>query len=199
MFIIVAGCGRLGSRLSRNLSEEGHNVVVVAKQDELKRLDKGFDGVALAGIPIDEELLKRAGIEKADALVAVTADDNVNVMVAQIAKEIYAVPFVLARISDPEREEFYQHLGLTTVCPTNTGINQIVRLLRDNHATDLKGYLDSNVITLKPALDWVGKTVSAVDELKNLQWVGMIRHQKVLPAEPKMSIQPYDTLIFINQ
>lgn len=199
MFLIVAGCGRLGSRLAKNLSEEGHDVVVVAKQDELNRLDNGFDGVALSGIPIDEDLLKRAGIEKADALVAVTADDNVNVMVAQIAKEIYRVPFVLARISDPEREEFYQHLGLTTVCPTNTGINQIVNLIKEPHATNFKGYLDSNVITLKPAADWVGKTVAAIDELKKLQWVGMIRNHKLLPAEAKMTIQSQDTLILINQ
>lgn len=134
MLIIVAGCGRLGSRLARNLSEEGHDLVVVAKQDELKRLDQRFDGVVLAGIPIDEDLLKQAGIEKADAVMAVTADDNVNVMVAQIAKEIYHVPTVVARISDPEREEFYQQLGLTTVCPTNTGIHQIVGLLNcENH------------------------------------------------------------------
>jgi trk system potassium uptake protein TrkA len=133
MFIIVAGCGRLGSRLSRNLSEAGHDVVVVAKADELKRLDKVFDGVCLSGNPIDEDLLKRGGIEKADAVIAVTADDNVNVMVAQIAKEIYGVAFVVARISDPEREEFYQQLGLTTVCPTNMGINQIAGWLNDNH------------------------------------------------------------------
>jgi len=134
MFIIVDGCGRLGSRLARNLSEEGNDVVVVAPADELKRLDKEFDGVCLSGNPIDEDLLKQAGIERADAVMAVTADDNINVMVAQIAKEIYGAPFVLARISDPDREEFYQQLGLTTVCPTITGINQIVGLLKENKA-----------------------------------------------------------------
>ena len=135
MLMIVVGCGRLGSRLARNLSEAGHDVVVVAKAEELKRLDKVFDGVCLSGNPIDEDLLKQGGIEKADAVMAVTADDNVNVMVAQIAKAIYGVAFVLARISDPEREVFYQQLGLTTVCPTNTGISQIMGLLRENQPT----------------------------------------------------------------
>ena len=94
-----------------------------------KRLGNEFDGIAIAGSPTDEDVLRKAGIGETQALVAATADDHTNVMAAQMAKEIFHVPKVLAWISDPDREEFYRRLGLNTVCPIATAVDQILGLL----------------------------------------------------------------------
>jgi trk system potassium uptake protein TrkA len=130
MLIVVAGCGRLGAGLARALSAQGHDVVVVDLDVDAKRLGNEFDGIVVTGNPIDEDALRKARIAEAQVFVAATADDSTNVMAIQIAEEIFHVPVVLARISDPDREEFYRTLGLRTVCPTKTGIEQILGLIR---------------------------------------------------------------------
>jgi trk system potassium uptake protein TrkA len=130
MLAIVLGCGRLGAGLAKVVSAQGHDVVVVDEAIDRRRLGNDFDGVAIAGSPIDEDVLRRAGIETAELLVAATADDSTNVMAIQVAKEVFHVPLVLARVSDPERERFYREFGLSTVCPTSMGINQILELVR---------------------------------------------------------------------
>ena len=92
-----------------------------------RRLPSTFQGAAVVGDGTDEDSLKRAGIEEADAFVAVTQGDNRNVMAAQIAKHIFNVPKVVCRIYDPLREEMYHTLGMETISPTTVG----ARLLRD--------------------------------------------------------------------
>jgi trk system potassium uptake protein TrkA len=129
MFVIVAGSGRLGSGLARALSSRGDDVVVVGESIDSRWLGPDFDGVTVKGNPIDEDVLASAGLGKADVFVAATADDVVNAMAAQIAKEVFAVPLALARMTDPAREDFYRELGLATVCPTSTGIEQILALI----------------------------------------------------------------------
>ena len=195
MFVIVVGCGRLGSQLARVLSAQNHDIVVVADAAELNRLGNSFDGVKVSGIPMDEDVLKQAGIENAHVLVAVTADDNVNVMVAQIAKEIFKVPLVLARISDPEREGFYKHLGLNTVCPTNTGINQIIRLLQNNEFSPFAGYINSEVICVKPNQEWIGLSVRDLKVPKDMKVIGVIKDDASLCSDLQKKVDPSDTLI----
>lgn len=195
MFIIVVGCGRLGSRLARNLSAQNHDVVVVADPAELKRLGNSFDGVTVSGIPIDEDVLKQAGIENAHAFVAVTADDNVNVMVAQIATEIFHVPLVLARITDPEREDFYKHLGLNTVCPTNTGINQIITLLQHQEFSPFAGYINSAVTCIKPIQDWIGIAVKDLNIPKDMKVVGVLKEDHSMSTDFQKQVDQSDTII----
>ncbi len=113
------GCGRVGGRLAGLLATAGH-VVTILDTDvhSFRRLPPDFNGTALVGNGIDEEWLKKAGIETADAFVAVTQGDNRNIMASQIAKHIFNVPRVLCRIYDPLRQELYQTLGLETFTPT---------------------------------------------------------------------------------
>jgi len=129
MFIVIAGCGRLGAGLARVLSSQGHDVTVVGEDIESRRLGGDFDGVTVAGSPIDEEILERAGLRKADLFVAATTDDRLNAMAAQVAREVFSVPSTLARIADPAMELFYRGLGLATVCPTSTTIDEILDLI----------------------------------------------------------------------
>jgi trk system potassium uptake protein TrkA len=119
MKVVIMGCGRVGARLATLLAEEGHNVTVLDTDAySFRRLPPDFNGTALLGNGIDEEALKRAGIEEADTFVAVTQGDNRNVMASQIAKHIFNVPKVICRIYDPLRQELYSTLGLETISPT---------------------------------------------------------------------------------
>lgn len=119
MKVVIMGCGRVGAYLAGLLDAGGHSVTILdTNSHSFRRLLSTFNGTALVGNGIDEELLKRAGIEEADAFVAVTQGDNRNVMAAQIAKHIFNVPRVICRLYDPLRQELYSTLGLETFTPT---------------------------------------------------------------------------------
>ena len=119
MKIIIMGCGRVGARLATLLDEDGHKVTILDNDTySFRRLPASFNGTALFGNGIDEESLKKAGIEEADVFVAVTQGDNRNVMACQIANHVFKVPKVVCRIYDPLREEMYSALGLETISPT---------------------------------------------------------------------------------
>jgi len=121
------GCGRVGARLAGLLTADRHTVTVLDTDAySFRRLPPDFSGTALVGNGLDEEALKRAGIEGADAFVAVTQGDNRNVMAAQIAKHIFNVPKVVCRIYDPLRRDLYSSLGLEVISPT-TVFAQILR------------------------------------------------------------------------
>jgi trk system potassium uptake protein TrkA len=127
MKVVIMGCGRIGARLATMLDNEGHAVSIIDLNPEaFGRLSPTFGGRTIVGTGIDEDVLKSAGIEEADAFVAVTTGDNRNIMASQIAKHVFGVPEVLCRIYDPEREDTYHLLGLDTVCPT-TMISNVLR------------------------------------------------------------------------
>ena len=137
MKIVIMGCGRVGAWLARLLDADGHQVTVLDIDPySFRRLNfptllPDFKGTALVGNGIDEEALRRAGIEEADAFVAVTQGDNRNIMAAQIAKHIFNVPRVLCRIYDPLRQELYSTLGLEAISPT-TVFAQLLREKLEN-------------------------------------------------------------------
>ena len=119
MKVVIMGCGRVGAQLAGLLDADGHAVTILDTDAySFRRLPPKFGGTALIGNGINEEALKRAGIEEADAFVAVTQGDNRNVMATQIAKHIFNVPKVFCRIYDPLRQELYSTLGLETFSPT---------------------------------------------------------------------------------
>lgn len=123
---IVVGCGRVGSLVAQSLAQQGWEVSVIDRNpDAFRRLPEDFSGRKIAGIGIDMEALRAAGIEGADVLLALTNGDNTNAMVAQMARDIFKVPFILARINDPLRADTYLELGIPTVCQT-TIISDII-------------------------------------------------------------------------
>ena len=123
MKVVIMGCGRVGSELAITLDREGHEVTAidVNPYQFTRFLPDSFGGRKITGNGIDQDVLRRAGIEEADAFVAVTAGDNRNVMAAQIAKHIFGVERVVSRIYDPIREQMYHNLGLRTISPTKVG------------------------------------------------------------------------------
>ena len=119
MNVIILGCGRVGSTLARSMYKDGHNVTMIDLLSEsFRRLGSKFKGQRVVGNGVDEDVLKRAGIENCDLFVAVTQGDNRNIMAAQIAHNVYQVPKVLTRINDPVRADAYRERGIATICGT---------------------------------------------------------------------------------
>lgn len=118
-YTVIIGCGRLGAYLANELSDKEADVLIMDTRNEsFKRLSSGFGGLAVVGNGTDLNKLSEAEIERATAVIAVTNDDNTNIMAAQIAKEMFHVKKVIARLYDPERENVYKELGVDTICPT---------------------------------------------------------------------------------
>src|SRR3990167_6830747 len=119
MYVIILGCGRVGSELAKLLSSEGHNVVLIDRNPaSFERLGRTFNGITLVGNGFDLELLKTAGITQANAFCAVTNGDNTNLVAAQVAKKIFNVPKVIVRVYDPNRANIYKALGLDVISGT---------------------------------------------------------------------------------
>jgi trk system potassium uptake protein len=136
MKILIMGCGRTGAQFAAMLDSEGHEITILDINDySFRRLPPDFKGTALVGDGTNDETLKKAGIEGADAFVAVTQGDNRNIMSAQIAKHLFKVPKVLLRIYDPLRRELYNDLGLEAFSPTII----FAQLLKDNLLDEHRG------------------------------------------------------------
>jgi trk system potassium uptake protein len=130
MYIVIMGCGRVGSQLAKVLTLEGHEVAVIDRDESaFERLSPRFAGFKVVGTGFDLNVLKQAGIERADAFVSVTNGDNSNVVGARIAKHKFRVPTVVARIYDPRREALYRRLGVQTISSTSWAANKVKDLI----------------------------------------------------------------------
>jgi len=119
MRVIIIGCGRVGARTAAELDSGGDQVTVVdIDQRAFNRLPATFGGVTVRGSGTDEDILRGAGAEMSDLLMALTEGDNRNSLAAQLGKHIFGIPRVIAKINDPLRAEAYRTLGLETVCRT---------------------------------------------------------------------------------
>ncbi len=115
------GSGRVGARVATILDKNGHNVTVIdVAGDSFRRLPATFRGSTVIGTGIDEDVLRSAGIEGADAFIAVSGKDNRNIMATQLVDLLFDVPERICRITDPVRDETYRRMGMMTVCPTTT-------------------------------------------------------------------------------
>lgn len=124
MNILVIGCGRVGAALATILDRRGHDVSVVDNsQERFDELSSRFGGFTTTGVPIDQDVLKRAGIQTCDALFAVTSEDDMNIMAAQLAKQLYNVPKIYARITDIGKSEVFGNMGVKTICPTKLTVS----------------------------------------------------------------------------
>lgn len=131
MKAIVIGCGRVGSAVAHELRRDGWDVVAVDEKEEaLSRLGESWDGGFVVGHAIDTSVLRRAGVEEADAVVVSTNGDNTNLVVAQAVQKRFGVECVVVRILDPARAEFYAAQGMRTFCPTSTAIAALTEAVR---------------------------------------------------------------------
>lgn len=138
MFIVIVGCGRVGSTVARTMLREGHEVSCLDEDPEAHaRLEVSLDtswedsgGQFTVGTGLEIDALLAAGVERADAFIASTDGDNTNIVIAQIAQRRFSVPTVIARILDPLRAEWYGQQGMNTICPTRVAIEMLETQVR---------------------------------------------------------------------
>ncbi len=130
MRIVIGGCGRVGALLASKFEAQGHEVAVIDKNaDSFEKLSDNFRGSKIRGVVFDKDALESAGLDRSDAYVAVTSGDNSNIVSATVARDMYRVPKVVARIFDPRRAEIYRRLGITTVSSVSWATNEILSLV----------------------------------------------------------------------
>jgi len=161
------GCGRVGSTLAIQFQALGHSVSVIDQNREaFRRLGADFNGQTVAGMGFDRDTLLEAGIEKAGAFAAVSSGDNSNIIAARLAREVFGIANVVARIYDPARAEIYQRLGIPTVATVLWTTDQIMRHLLPEGAasewTEPSGNLQLCQIPLHR--DWYGQPISLIQE-----------------------------------
>ena len=197
MHVIIVGCGRVGAELAKLLSGESHDVVIIDKtQDAFKRLGGTFNGLTVVGNGFDLALLKQVGIEKADAFCAVTNGDNTNLISAQVAKKIFRVPKVFARVYDPQRAHIYAALGLDII----SGTMLFAAMLRDKIIESrFSSYLieskDLGVLEIEIKDDLVGKAIQDINIPGEFIVVALRRMQGVVIHEPKTVLKIKDILM----
>jgi trk system potassium uptake protein TrkA len=199
MYIIIVGCGRVGSELAKLLTHEGHNVVIIDKKREsFDRLGGAFNGVMTAGNGFDLQLLKQAGIEKADAFCAVTNGDNTNLICAQVAKKIFKVPKVFARVYDPQRAHIYTSLGLDII----SGTMLFSAMLRDKIIESrFSSYLieskDLGVIEIEIKGELVGQHIKDINIPGDFLVVAIRRMDGIIIPEPHTLLKAKDTAMAV--
>ena len=197
MNYVIIGCGRVGSRLAKLLTEEGHDVTVVDENPAaFKRLGHHFPGRVEVGTGIDYDVLRRAGAEGADGFIAVTDGDNRNVMAALIAQRMFGIKKIVARIYDPPRGQLYRDLGIETFSPTTLGAQIIRDLLLDSPYTSMPsfdfGNLSSLVATVSAAQN--GKRVADVEEDGKIRIAAIRQLGSVRVASPNDILKEGDEI-----
>ena len=181
MKIMIIGCGRQGAELAKILSLNGSEVTVVDKDPTaFERLGPSFKGRVIPGSGIDREVLVDGGIEHADGIAAVTASDEINIVAARLARQVFMVPRVVARVHDPLKAEIYQRLGLMTVTPVMLGTERFRELLSFSPLYPIKrlGNGEVSIIEIEVPHSLVGRTVNELTVPGEVQVTAITRGNK---------------------
>lgn len=199
MYVIIVGCGRVGSELAKLLSSEGHNVVVIDRSTKsFERLGRTFNGMTLEGNGFDVELLKQAGIAQADAFCSVTNGDNSNIVAAQVAKKLFKVPKVIARVYDPTRADIYKSLGLDVLSGTILFAAMIRdKIIESRFSSYLIESKDVGVLEIETDEHLTGKTVEEINMPGELLVVMIKGIKGVILPEAKTKLHKNDVVMAV--
>lgn len=196
MDVIVVGCGRVGSQLATMLSVEGHNVTVIDRDEAaFKRLGSTFNGVTIKGLGFDEEVLDEAGVRTADVFAAVTDLDNTNLMAAEVARKIFGVPHVLARLYNPQRERTYQQLDMDYVCGTTLVAESLLEKIEAGHGHHVQTLGDVEVIEFRAGDGVAGKRIRDVEIEHQFRIAVLSRGNVTFIPQPDTMLQPGDIVV----
>lgn len=202
MNILIVGCGKVGSQLANLLDSQGHDIVVVDPLAEnFDLLDPDFSGYTVAGLPIDQDVLRQAGIEGCDVVAAVTREDNVNIMVSEVASKIFNIENIITRIYDPHRENTFSKFGLKTICPTNMTVAAICASINNESNTQELHFNNFTVSfsVIRVPKQYVGKHVSIIIENSdvNEKLFGVISDNNIVFSQDcDFKLKETDELIF---
>lgn len=186
MHVVIMGCGRVGSALAQALEQQGHTVAIVDQDPTaFRRLGSGFAGRRVTGVGYDQDTLREAGIEEAGAFAAVSSGDNSNIIAARVAREMFGIENVAARIYDPRRAEVYQRLGIPTVATVRWTADQMLRRLLPSGAEPL--WRDPSgavqLAEVHASASWVGHRVSRLQEQAGVRVAFLTRlGEAILPT-----------------
>lgn len=179
MKVIIVGLGRLGRGLAVKLCKSGHQVTAIdCNPEALERLGENFNGVKIVGVGFDHDVLEKAKIQQVDAVVSSTTSDEANIVIARIAKSIYRVPRVVARLYDVKKAGTYRRLGIQTVSTTTWGIERTTELLTYHHLDSVCDIGNGGIQLVRvdvPAL-LAGHTVREITAVGEIKVVGVARH-----------------------
>ncbi len=198
MRIVIAGCGRVGSELAHMLTMEGYEISIIDKDPEnFKRLSKGFKGLKIQGTCFDLDVLKAAGIERADAFAGVTASENSNLVSVVIAKDVFHVPKVVARIYDPRGAEIYRKEGIPTISDTIWGANTLKGILCTPGVSTLTSLGNGEVVILQVEIPsrLIGRNVANLTMPAQSMVVGIVREGRAFIPTMGSQFQEYDIVI----
>ncbi|MFJ4682608.1 potassium channel family protein [Streptomyces sp. NPDC091377] len=186
MHIVIMGCGRVGSALAQTLEQQGHTVAVIDQDPTaFRRLGSSFGGRRVTGVGFDQDTLREAGIEEAGAFAAVSSGDNSNIIAARVAREMFGVENVAARIYDPRRAEVYQRLGIPTVATVRWTADQMLRRLLPSGSEPLWRDATGGVqlAEVHAAHSWVGHRISRLQEETGVRVAFLTRlGEAILPS-----------------
>jgi trk system potassium uptake protein TrkA len=194
--VVIMGCGRVGSTLARALEYRGHTVAVIDSNPEaFRRLGPGFSGEKVTGVGFDQQVLETAGIQKAGAFAAVSSGDNSNIISARVAREMFGIDNVVARIYDPGRAEVYQRLGIATVATVRWTADQMLRrLLPHGSEPEWRDPSGTIRIAVYPApVPWIGRKLDEF-EGTGARVAFMTRMGEGILPTPDMVLQDGDLL-----
>jgi trk system potassium uptake protein TrkA len=197
MNVIVMGCGRVGEQLALLLDAEGHQVSAIDYDaNALARLGPAFKGRKVKGVGFDRDILIEAGIERADAFAATSSSDNANIVAARIARNVFQVPRVVARLYDPRRAEIYQRLGLMTISSTTWGAERIRELLTHSDLDPILtfGHGEVCLLSIEAPPHLVGKMARQLNVPGELSVIAITRQGQAFIAVGGAEFQPCDTL-----
>lgn len=200
MRVVILGCGRVGSELSKMLIADGHRVSVIDRSPEsFKRLGDWFKGDTVLGAGIDTDVLERAGVREAEAFVSATNGDNTNIMAALMAKEEYHVKEVVIRIYDPLRTAIYREMGLKTICPTLAGASQIYKMIQPGETLSSMPVDDGSHVVLEIAAPatYVGKKLRSLPLPEEAVLSGLLRGGSASVPLPDTRLEDMDRLVIL--
>ena len=202
MHVVVVGCGRVGSELAGTLEKAGHTVAIMDKNaTAFRRLPSTFTGQKILGFGFDRDHLLEAGIERADALAAVTSGDNSNILAARIARENFGIQRVVARIYDPRRALIYQRLGIPTVATVQWTTDQVLRRLVPDDQQAHEWIDPSGKVCLAefaiPAA-WCGKKLAGLNEPARFWLTAVTRFGSAEVVGTNLVGQEGDVLSFVS-
>lgn len=191
------GCGRVGASMATQLDRMGHSVAVIDQSaDAFRRLPAEFTGRKVKGIGFDRDALEQAGIDEAYAFAAVSNGDNSNIVAARVARELFGVEHVVARIYDAQRADVYERLGIPTVATVRQTAEQMMRRVMPGGTAREHSDVSGAVSLVQPDVStgWVGTSVGQLEERLELRVAWISRGSSALVPSSSTIIQEHDRL-----
>ncbi len=200
MKAIIIGCGRLGSAIALELYRKGNEVTVIDKDpDSFALLGSEFNGNTIVGIGFDKEVMEEAGIQFQDAVICTTDSDEVNVLAGKIAKDIFMVPLVVARLYDPRKAKIFESLGIKTISTTGYGVDRAIELLsydKMDSVSLLGAKGDTEFVRIHATANVEGAMAKELSKEGEYALIAIVRGKTSFLPSPEEIIRTDDILYF---